>query len=177
MKARFYDVVIDGKSFEDLGDSGWNVQMSKTAQRLLNEEDRERLIRYVEENKYQNRISLPGAVSDVKERIRKAKLFILSSNTEGMPNALMEALALGIPCISTDCPCGGPKVLMEGKENGILVPVGNSEKMAEAMKTILQDEALWKKYSKNAYEITNTLHPETVNRKWEEYLDSIMMGE
>ena len=137
-------------------------------------EDRKKLIEYVADSPYKDRILLPGAVSNVKERIKTSKLFVLSSNTEGMPNALMEALALGIPCISTDCPCGGPRMLMEGKENGILVPVGNSGKMAEAMRTILKDENLWFKYSKNAYKITEELSPAIVNGKWEQYLYSIM---
>lgn len=137
-------------------------------------EDRKKLIEYVEHNNYQDRIYLPGAVSNVKEQIKKAKLFMLSSNTEGMPNALMEALALGIPCISTDCPCGGPKMLMEGKENGILVPVGDCDKMAEAIRIILQDGILWKKYSQNAYKIIERLHPTSVNQKWEDYLNSII---
>lgn len=137
-------------------------------------EERENLINYVDKGPYRERIFLPGAVSNVKERIRKSKVFVLSSNTEGMPNALMEALAMGIPSISTDCPCGGPKMLMEGKENGILVPVNDCKKMAEAMRVILQDKELWDKYSKNAYEITNSLNPEVVNKKWEEYLYLVM---
>lgn len=137
-------------------------------------EDRRKLIDYVKCSPYKERIIFPGAVSNVKERIRKSKLFVLPSNTEGMPNALMEALALGIPCISTDCPCGGPRMLMEGKENGILVPVGNSEKMAEAMRTILRNEELYQKYSKNAYKITQELHPGIINDKWERYLYSVM---
>lgn len=137
-------------------------------------EDREWLTGYAQKSRYANQIFLPGAVNNVKERIKKSKLFVLSSNTEGMPNALIEALALGIPCISTDCPCGGPRVLMDGKENGILVPVGEVEPMTEAMKKILMDAALWQKYSKNAYRITETLNPNKVNEKWEEYLYSIM---
>jgi glycosyltransferase involved in cell wall biosynthesis len=60
----------------------------------------------------QNRIFLPGAVKNVADTIKSAKLFILSSDFEGLPNSLMEAMALGIPCISTDCPCGGPKMLL-----------------------------------------------------------------
>ena len=139
-------------------------------------EAKDALENYVKQSPYKNRIFLPGAVSDVKKRIQKSGLFVLSSNTEGMPNALMEALALGIPCVSTDCPCGGPRMLMEGKENGLLVPVGDAKAMAEAMKTILQDRELWKKYSKNAYKITQTLHPDEVNNKWENYLFSIMKG-
>lgn len=139
-------------------------------------EDRENLSNYVGNSYYKERISLPGAVSNVKDKIKKSKMFVLSSDTEGMPNALMEALALGIPCVSTDCPCGGPKMLMEGKENGILVPVGDSKKMAAAMRNILKDEKVWNEYSKNAYKITENLNPKAVNKKWEDYLYSVMKG-
>lgn len=137
-------------------------------------EEREKLIKYVENGPCKERIIMPGAVTDIKEKIQKAKLFVLSSNTEGMPNALMEALALGIPSISTDCPCGGPKMLMEGKENGILVPVGDSTKMADAMRIMLQDKELWNRYSRNAYEIINELSPEKINNEWEEYLNLLI---
>ena len=137
-------------------------------------EDRKGLQEYVKNSNYPDRIFLPGAIKDVKEKIRRAKIFVLSSNTEGMPNALLEAMALGIPSISTDCPCGGPRMLMEGKENGILVPVGQTEPMAEAMKVLLTDDELWKKYSKNSYQLSQELHPDKVNKKWEEYLLSKM---
>lgn len=119
---------------------------------------------------WRKRVIFTGAITDVKERLQTAKLFVLPSNTEGMPNSLMEALALGVPAVSTDCPCGGPKELMEGKENGILVPVGDVDAMAAAMKSILEDEALWETYSKNAYKLCQNLHPDKVNRQWEEYI-------
>ncbi len=53
-----------------------------------------------------------GSVSDIPERIEKAGIFVLPSKTEGMPNALIEAMSLGLACISTDCPCGGPRELI-----------------------------------------------------------------
>lgn len=137
-------------------------------------EDHEKLIEYAQKTPYKSQIFLPGPIRNVKTRIEKSKIFVLSSNTEGMPNSLMEALALGIPSISTDCPCGGPRMLMKGKENGILVPVGKAEPMAKAMRTLLTDEELWEKYSRNAYKLCEELHPERVNGKWEEYLLSKM---
>ena len=137
-------------------------------------EEKDTLENYVKNSPYKERVLMPGAVSNVKIRIQKSKLFVLSSNTEGMPNALMEALALGIPSISTDCPCGGPRMLIEGKENGILVPVGDVSSMAKAMKQLLTDEKLWKKCSVNAYESMKELHPDNVNKKWEDYLLSKM---
>lgn len=139
-----------------------------------NGEDKEMLTEYVQKSSYADRIFFPGLIPDVKEKIQKAKIFVLSSKTEGMPNSLLEAMALGIPSISTDCPCGGPRMLMEGKENGILVPVGEVEPMAEAMRKLLSDEELWKKYSENSYKLSQELHPDKVNGKWEEYLLSKM---
>ena len=136
-----------------------------------NGEDREKLIEYAQKTTYKNQIFLPGLIRNVKTRIEKSKIFVLSSNTEGMPNSLLEAMALGIPSISTDCPCGGPRMLMEGKENGILVPVGEVEPMAEAMRKLLTDDALWEKYSRNAYKLSQELHPDKVNGRWEEYLN------
>lgn len=137
-------------------------------------EDREFLSEYVKKSPYAGQIFLPGAIRNVKARIQKAKVFVLSSNTEGMPNCLLEAMALGIPSISTDCPCGGPRMLMEGKENGILVPVKDTDAMAKAMEQLLTDEELWEKCSKNAYKLTEELHPNKVNKKWEEYINSVM---
>ncbi len=137
-------------------------------------EDREYLTEYVQKTKYANQIFLPGSIKNVKKKIQESKIFVLSSNTEGMPNCLLEAMALGIPSISTDCPCGGPRMLMKGKENGILVPVGETEPMANAMKQLLTDEKLWKKYSENAYKLTEELHPDKVNSEWEKYLFSRM---
>lgn len=137
-------------------------------------EDHDKLIEYVQKTPCKGQIFLPGSIRNVKTRIEKSKIFVLSSNTEGMPNSLLEAMALGIPSISTDCPCGGPRMLMKGKENGILVPVGKVEPMAKAMRKLLTDEELWKKYSRNAYKISRKLHPDRVNQKWEEYLLSKM---
>lgn len=60
----------------------------------------------------EDRVFLPGSVPDVANNIKSARLFVLSSDYEGMPNSLMEAIAMGLPCISSDCPCGGPRMLL-----------------------------------------------------------------
>lgn len=61
--------------------------------------------------KLEDSVILLGQRDNVPEILSKAKLFVLSSDYEGMPNALMEAMAVGVPAVSTDCPCGGPKEL------------------------------------------------------------------
>lgn len=82
-------------------------------------------------------VCLPGFVSNPYPCLSRASLFVLSSAWEGSPNALTEALALGIPVVSTDCPSGPREILADGKY-GPLVPVGDHEAMAEAMLRTLE---------------------------------------
>ena len=63
----------------------------------------------------------------------------MSSNVEGMPNALMEAMAIALPCISTDCPCGGPRMLFPESIRVYLVPVGDSDTLSKRMLAVLTD--------------------------------------
>lgn len=115
-----------------------------------------------------NRVLLPGQVDNVKEKIYKASLFVLSSNYEGMPNALIEAMALGLPCISTDCPCGGPRFLIKNKENGYLVGTNDTENLYKMMEEIIKTDQT--KVSQNANKITIELNPKKTNKKWKEYI-------
>ncbi len=77
-------------------------------------------------------VELPGFVTNPYAYLSKACLFVLSSRWEGSPNALTEAMALGIPVVATDCQSGPREILQNGRI-GRLVPVGNAEDLAEAM--------------------------------------------
>jgi len=85
------------------------------------------------------RVSLPGTVRDVQNRIRDSSLFVLTSDYEGIPNALMEALALGLPCISTDCSPGGARELIRDGVDGLIVACGDHEALAQAMGEMLRN--------------------------------------
>lgn len=135
-------------------------------------EDYESLRSYITFLQLENQIFMPGATKAVKEKIEKAAVYVLSSNTEGMPNSLMEAMALGLCCISTDCPCGGPKTLIENGENGILVPVNDVKAMTKALDKVLGDKEYAEQLGENAFKIRTTLDPKNVNCQWEEYLVS-----
>ena len=117
----------------------------------------------------QDRVVLAGQTSDVVSAYKKAGVFVLSSRVEGMPNALLEAMAIGLPCISTDCPCGGPKaVLSDG--NGILVPVGDEDAMASAILSLYSDNALRLKLSLKAKEKAKEFSPSVVYKEWEDFV-------
>ncbi|MDE5818218.1 MAG: glycosyltransferase family 4 protein [Lachnospiraceae bacterium] len=115
---------------------------------------------------------LKGNAERIEELIKDASLFVLSSRYEGMPNALMEAMAMGVPCVAADCPCGGPAELIRHGENGLLVPVGDKEKLAEAMAAMLRDSGRAQQMGIRAQEIGERLKPEAIYEKWEQLVSA-----
>lgn len=131
---------------------------------------RTKLEMLADEKGLSDRIGLPGSIDNVAEMIGRARIFALTSNTEGMPNSVIEAMALGTPVISTDCPCGGPAEIIKSGENGMLVPVGDAYALADAMRRILSYKEFEQKLGENARNIAVELEPEKVCREWEKYL-------
>lgn len=116
------------------------------------------------------KVFLMGATNNVAKALESADLFILSSDYEGMPNALMEAMAAGVPCISTDCPCGGPRELFAEELSDKLVQCGNVEELAEKICKALEAAENGMKEKKRA----KAFRPVRVNAMWEEYIMKIV---
>ena len=91
-------------------------------------------------------VDFVGFKSNPYAWISNANIFVLSSDWEGFPNVLLEAMACGVPIISTDCPSGPNELISNGK-NGILVPPSNEKALAKAMLTLLVDKELRSKLS------------------------------
>lgn len=132
---------------------------------------------YIREKGLQDCVFLMGAHNDVLQRIQSAEAFILSSDFEGMPNALMEAMAMGLPCISTDCPCGGPRYLIRHGENGLLVPVEDAEAMAAAMRQVAEDPDLRTAIGAEAKKLRDNLSAEKICRQWLDFCEDIIHGQ
>lgn len=111
-----------------------------------------------------------GNVRNIKEVIRYSEIFVLTSEHEGMPNALMEAMGMGLACISTDCPCGGPRMLIENEKNGLLIPVNDEKKLRESLEKLLADKELKKELAQNAEKITLAYDIDKISRQWRKYL-------
>lgn len=124
--------------------------------------------------KMENTILFRGHTSNVAEVLSHADVFVLSSDYEGLPNSLMEALAAGVPCISTDCPCGGPKSIIESEKNGILVPPNNLDQLSDAIDRLLSDELLRERLSENAKKSAKLFHPQVVFNQWRNYVENIL---
>ena len=136
---------------------------------------RQALEEYVYTLPCKDMINFTGAVDDVAKHMSEASIFVLPSKIEGMPNALIEAMVMGMACISTDCPCGGPRDLIAADEsNGILVPVDNVDAMATALKHLITNDTLRQNMGDNARKIIATLHPDTVNKQWKNYIENVM---
>lgn len=95
---------------------------------------------YISTKQAASRILLKGRSNDIVQVFENSDLFVLSSDFEGMPNALIEAMACGLPCISTDCPTG-PAELINDKQNGILVPVRDVEALANALNEMYMNQS------------------------------------
>lgn len=119
-------------------------------------------------------IFLQGQVNDIADKIYASMLFVMTSDTEGMPNALMEAMALGLCVISTDCPCGGPKSLISNGENGYLIPVRNENALAAQLRNCLSNPDVMQQVGKKAIQIQDFLNPDVVNAKWEKYFENVL---
>lgn len=120
------------------------------------------------------RVFLPGTIPDVAEKIEKASLFLLTSYSEGVSNALIEAMALGLPVIATDVPSGGTVELIEHGKNGWIIPAGDEKALTEAIDTILSDAALAERLGAQAHKIQERLAPDKVNRQWQTYFEKCL---
>ncbi|MBQ7680484.1 MAG: glycosyltransferase [Butyrivibrio sp.] len=152
-------------------------------------EERAKLEALARELGIADRVELPGNVPDVAERIGRARIFVLCSYQEGMPNALLEAMSLGLACISTDCPCGGPRTLIRERENGLLIPMPPEESrihmpqprmeevLAGALFELAADDGLRRRLSEEALSVRDTYAPDAVFAAWKKVLtDAVHTG-
>ena len=118
----------------------------------------------------ENKVFMPGYVDNVNELMNDAKVYISTSNYEGISNSMLEALAMGIPTICTDCPVGGAAMFIKDHKNGILIPVGNKETLVESMEEIIEMKDLENELSKNSVVIKEELNIQKIFKKWEELI-------
>lgn len=159
-----YHLALEG--FEIIAEEYPNICLKIYGEGELREEIQNEII----EKGLSNRIELMGRTNDVEEKLSTAMLFLLTSDYEGMPNALMEAMAAGVPVIATDCPCGGPRELIQREEVGILIKVNDSAELADKLADLIKNRDLRLKLGEGAKERANDFLPDNIMKQWDKYL-------
>lgn len=135
--------------------------------------DRDRIQKLIDDAHAQSCIFLPGQVTNIEERIFDARLFVLSSDYEGIPNALIEAMLLGVPSVSTDCSPGGAALLIKNGENGFLVPRGDADALSEKMLDLIENPALADRFSDEAPKIQSRFSEAAIGDMWSQLMQEI----
>lgn len=120
-------------------------------------------------------VHLMGKTENASEAIMSSRAFLLTSVFEGMPNALIEAMAAGVPCISTDCGGGGASALYEYCQGVLLVPVGDKDSLVRAMERIVGDESKAQSLSDNGLKVIDILDKKKVASQWLDYLCKVAL--
>ena len=118
-----------------------------------------------------------GAVNNIADEINTAAIFVLTSDFEGIPNALIEAMQLGLPCISTKCSPGGAELLITHGDNGLLINCGDIDGLVAAMRRYVDDPLFALKMGKNARNITNEFSEEKIGNMWISLFSRISRGD
>lgn len=134
------------------------------------------LLDYIRSSGMETKVFLRGFCKDVLSEITSAAVFVMSSDYEGMSNALIEAVGMGIPCISTDHPIGGARLTIQDGVSGFLVPVGDTYKLTEKMSNIADDPELASKFSKQGVLLRNKLSIKEIAKSWIEYIEKVRKG-
>ena len=119
-----------------------------------------------------DRVLLMGVKQDVLEWIKESYCFVLTSDFEGLPNSLIEAMCMGIPCISTDCSPGGARQLL-GDNRGLIVPCGDKERLAEVINMYLEQRHIAMQYGEEAYKLRDEIESHTVAKEWIDLVEKL----
>lgn len=141
----------------DSGDGTWQILESK-----------------IKEYNASAYVKLMGDCDTLEKELNDVGVFAFSSEWEGLPNALMEAMALGLPTVATDCPCGGPATIIKDGENGLLVPIWDPNALAEGICRLIEDRDLAERLGQEARKIADIACPDVVYEKWADYIERVV---
>ena len=129
-------------------------------------EERSNLEKLAVKLNIENQVMFCGFNSNIHEKMKNSLMYVSSSNYEGISNSMLEALAIGVPTICTDCPVGGARQFIQSGQNGMLVKVGDVNGLFMAMKRLYEEKNIASEFSKNSQRIREKLNPDVIAKKW-----------
>lgn len=144
--------------------NGWTLEVYGDG------EQRDELVSLAESLGISDRVCILPGRTDVHDIVLDAGMFVLPSDYEGLSNSMLEAMAIGLPVICTDCPCGGARMMIRDGENGLLVPVGDEGALVAAMRSIAENPGYALKLGENAACIRERLSLGAIAADWADAL-------
>lgn len=154
-------------AFANIDNRGWQIIFvgdGPTKQKNLN---------LTKKLNLKQQISFVGKQKNIHEFYNNASLFVFTSEHEGFPNALLEALYFGIPTISTNCK-HGPSELITNKKNGFLIPVGDQNMLQKKLSELMENEVLQNKFKENAMKTTERYQLDFIADVWRNYIEKLL---
>jgi len=100
-------------------------------------------------------------------------MFVSSSDCEGLSNSMIEAMAIGMPCVCTDCLGGGAREVIQHEVNGLLVPMKDVDALYQGIKRLIDEPDLAKRCSENAARIRNEMSVTKIADRWLEVIECV----
>lgn len=165
-KVKRYDMLID--AFDQVKEKlpNWTVHIYGDGPM------RQELQRMIDDKGLHHKIILEGRVNDIYEKLQKHRIFVLTSDNEGMPNGLLEAMACGLACVSVDCNFG-PSELIRNGENGLLIPCRDVNALSDAMIRLATDNLFASQLASRAMEIRESHSAGKITCEIHSYLKNI----
>lgn len=132
------------------------------------------LLKLIRELNMESRIILMGTKKNIFDQINESAIFAMTSDFEGLSNALIEAMALGIPCVSTRCSPGGAEELIRDKKNGFLVPCGDYNELSKVLDMMIKNYKDTQKIGQAAVAIKSRVEVQGVINAWNDYICEVV---
>lgn len=137
-------------------------------------EDENQIKHMIEEMNLNSCVFMCGYTNDPLNRIVESDIFLITSDFEGISNSLLEAMAVGMPCISTDSPPGGARMLIEDGKNGLLVKCGDVQGIADALDKYVSEPDLAVRCGLNAKHVLEEYSKDKIFGLWNSYISEIV---
>ncbi|WP_102412061.1 glycosyltransferase [Beduinella massiliensis] len=128
--------------------------------------EKEKLLQIASKLESRDNIKFHGFTKNVIEEIKTAGIYLSTSDYEGISNSMLEALAMGIPCVVTDCPIGGARMVIDNGKNGVLIPVNNERACKTALRTMADDSEARMSIGRKGIEIRKKYDKVSIMKEW-----------